>query len=159
MTRPALSDRDAYVLEAAPTIMSAILARDEGRDANSLADTAIHIAHQIWETINREQRPSNDYLLDHLPRVLAGFILRRRGLAPGELLLPAFKSTQRVYDLIDRHAPYLLDCPFCGHPPKFTTEGTGQVVVLCSSDDCRVQPQTTAASEQEAAMQWNRRRR
>jgi hypothetical protein len=56
-----------------------------------------------------------------------------------------------------QEGPYLLDCPFCGHPPELTL-GL-QVMVECTSAECSVHPKVSGKHERAVAMSWNRRAR
>jgi hypothetical protein len=68
-------------------------------------------------------------------------------------------TVQELQRSHSRHDLFLLECPFCGEPPKVSKGSGGQVAVECVSAECPVHPRMTGKDEREVASQWNRRGR
>lgn len=52
---------------------------------------------------------------------------------------------------------YLLDCPFCGEPPKVSETG-GKMRIECVAEWCKASAVVESDNECDAVAQWNHRR-
>ena len=52
----------------------------------------------------------------------------------------------------------LLDCPFCGLPPRVRVLATDETQIECEAETCEAEVSVVADTEEEAVSRWNRRR-